>query len=124
MAKKKKAIYYKDDRGKEPAKNFIDGLEDKIRGKILARVEYLEANWFEIRRPLIEYIENKLYALRVQLSKDNVRIIYAYMFGEYIVLLHAVKKKTRRILKKDKVTAKKRMIDFQNKYNEGKIQLK
>jgi len=77
-----------------------------------------------MRRPFIDKIGKDLYELRVQFAWNNIRIIYAYMFGDYIVLLHGLQKKTKRIKGADKLKAINRMTDFQNRYNKGLITLK
>jgi len=120
----KKVIYYQDSKGKKPVKEFIHKLHDSTKGKVLARLEFLGEHWSEVRRPLVDSIGDKLYELRVQFSQDKVRIIYAYMFKGYIVLLHGIMKHTARIPENDKLKAKKRMLDFQIRYNEGRIKLK
>jgi len=120
----KKIIYYQDYKGRKPVKEFIDNLDDKTEGKILATIAFLQLHWKEARRPLVDYIGDKLYELRVHFHSDKVRILYAYMFEDYIVLLHAVRKKTSKILEVDKLKAKKRRIDFEIRYKEGLIKLK
>jgi len=120
----KKAIYYKNSRGTEHVKDFIDSLDNKTKAKVLARIQHLEKYWHELKRPFIDNIEKDLYELRVQFARNKVRIIYAYMFKDYIVLLHGIMKKTSKISENDKLKAKKRMYDFQIKYNEGRIKLK
>lgn len=120
----KKVIYYEDKRGIEPVREFIGAFDAKTRGKILARIEFLEIHWHELRRPFIDKIGKDLYELRIQFAWNNIRIIYAYMFGDHIVLLHGLQKKTKRITENDKLKARNRMIDFQNRYNNGTIKLK
>ncbi len=119
-----KAIYYEDTKRHKPAKDFINQFDDKTRAKILARVTYLEDHWREIRRPLVDKIDKDLYELRVEFAWNNVRVIYAYMFKDRIVLLHGLQKKADRIPENDKLIARKRMLDFQIRYNEGKIKLR
>lgn len=119
-----KAIYYEDNRGNKPAKEFIEQFEVKTKAKILARVFYLEDHWREAKRPLVDKIDKDLYELRVEFAWNDVRVIYAYMFKDYIVLLHGLKKKTNKIPENDKLMAIKRMIDFRIRYNEGKIRLR
>ena len=120
----KKAIYYEDTRGKKPVKEFVAKFDEKTRAKILARVEFLETYWHEARRPLVDKIDRDLYELRVTFAGNNVRVIYAYMFKSYIVLLHGFQKKTDKISKNDKLMARKRKIDFQIRFNEGRIRLR
>jgi len=124
MGRYKKAIYYQDAIGRKPAKDFISRFEVKTRAKILARVEFLSEHWQETHRPLVDMIDSDLYELRVEFAWNSVRIIYAYMFMNYIVLLHGFQKKQDKISNNDKLKARKRMIDFQTRYKEGKITLK
>lgn len=120
----KRAIYYEDLKGIKHAKDFINSFEEKTRAKILARIEYLEKHWHEVRRPLVDKIGNDLYELRVEFAWNTVRVLYAFMFRDYIVLLHGLTKKTDRIPENDKEKARTRMLDFQIRYNKGKIRLK
>ena len=120
----KRVIYYENVKGKKYVKEFISNLDSEIKSKILARLIYLGEHWDEMERPLVEYIEDKLYAVRIQFGKSRVRIIYAYMFKDHIVLLHAIMKKAAKIPENDKLRAKKRMLDFQIRYNDGRIKLR
>ena len=120
----KKAIYYEDAKGQKPVKEFINSFDAKTKAKILARVHYLQEHWHEVKRPFVDYVDEGLYELRVEFAWNTVRVIYAYMFKDYIVLLHGLKKKTAKLPKNDILKAKKRMIDFQIRYNEGKIRLR
>jgi len=64
----KKVIYYEDNRGMKPAKEFINVLDDKTKGKILARLDFLERHWHELRRPLVDKIDRDLYELRIEFA--------------------------------------------------------
>ena len=121
---KKKAIYYENSKGEKPVEEFINSLDVKIRAKLLARIEFLEEHWHELRRPLIDIVEDDLWELRVQFAKNKIRVIYVYMFKDCIVLLHSFIKTTGPIPENDKLLAKKRMIDFQIQFNAGKLKLK
>jgi len=118
-----KSIYYEDIKGEKPAKEFISSFEPKTKAKILARVVYLTDHWREARRPVVDKIDKDLYELRVEFSWNTIRILYAYMFKDYIVILHGLQKQTKKIPINDKLLAKKRMLDFQIRYNKGKIKL-
>jgi phage-related protein len=116
-------IYYQNEKGQKPAKEFIETLNEDAKGKVLARIEFLGEHWQELKRPYVDYLGNKIYELRMQVAKNKIRIIYAFMFKNYIILLHGILKKTSKIPKGDKDIAIKRMKDFQKKYDEGKIKL-
>jgi phage-related protein len=119
----KKVIHYEDSNGRKPVKEFISSFDEKTQGKLTARIEFLGQHWYELRRPIIDKIDKDLYELRVEFAWNNIRIIYAYMFRNYIVLLHGFRKKTDRIPENDKSKARKRMIDFSTRYNNGLIKL-
>jgi phage-related protein len=120
---RKKAIYYEDERNNRPAEEFINGFTPKTKAKVLARIEFLEERWQELKRPYVDSLEGGLYELRVIFSGSQIRVIYAYMFKDYIVLLHGIIKKTNEVPQDDMLKAKNRMKDFQLRYNEGKIKL-
>ncbi len=120
---RKKSIYYEDEKNSRPVEEFINGLESKTKAKVLARIEYLEGRWQELRRPYVDTLEEGLYEIRVIFSGNQVRVIYAYMFKDYIVLLHGIIKKTKEVPRDDMLKAKNRMNDFQIRYKEGKIKL-
>ncbi len=120
---RKKAIYYEDERNSRPVEEFINELDSKTKAKVLARIEFLEERWQELRRPYVDTLEEGLYELRVVFSGNQVRVIYAYMFKDYIVLLHGIIKKTKEVPREDMLKAKNRMNDFQMRYNQGKIKL-
>jgi len=124
MVGEKKAVYYEDLKGRKPVKEFIDSFDLKMRGKVLARIEFLAEHWYEIRRPYVDKIDKDLYELRVEFAWNNVRIIYAYMFGDRIVLLHGFRKKTDRVPEGDKLKARQRMADFQSRFNSGMIRFR
>lgn len=120
----KKAVYYQDARGRNPVEEFIEKFDDKTKGKILSRIEYLVEHWHEIRRPYADKIEGALYELRVDFAWNNVRVIYAYALKDYIILLHGFRKKTDRIRQSDKTIARNRLADFETRYIRGEIVLK
>ena len=119
----KKAIYYEDAKGRRPAEEFINALELKVRAKVLARIEFLEKHWHELKRPYVDSLKEGLYELRVIFSGNQFRVLYAYMFKDYIVLLHGIIKKTKVVLRDDILQAVNRMNDFQERYNKGKVKL-
>ncbi|MBU4314658.1 MAG: type II toxin-antitoxin system RelE/ParE family toxin [Actinobacteria bacterium] len=53
-----------------------------------------------------------LWELRIKFSSNNFRVIYFLYIKNVFVLLHAFKKKTPKIQKKELDTAKNRMIDY------------
>ncbi|MCX5707951.1 MAG: type II toxin-antitoxin system RelE/ParE family toxin [Candidatus Omnitrophica bacterium] len=119
----KKTIFYVDEEGNSPVENFLDRLDASAKAKITARIEFLGKHWREARRPLVDYLENGLYELRVQFVKDKVRVIYAYMFKDYIVLLHGIIKRTAKVPENDKLIAQERRLNFERLVKQGRVRL-
>lgn len=119
----KKAIYYEDEHNSRPVEEFINELEPKAKAKVLARIEFLEEHWHELRRPYVDSLGDGLYEIRVIFSGNQVRILYAYMFKDYIVLLHGIIKKSKEVLRGDILKAKNRIDNFQARYKQGNIRL-
>jgi phage-related protein len=119
----KKAIFYIGEEGISPVEDFLDRLDESAKAKITARIEFLGRHWREVRRPLVDYLEDGLYELRVQFAKNKVRVIYAYMFKDYIVLLHGIIKRTAKVPENDKLIAKQRRSHFEKLVKEGRVRL-
>lgn len=119
----KKVIYYEDEHRTRPVEEFINSLDLKTKAKVLARLEFLEEHWHELKRPYIDILRDGLYELRIVSSGKQARIIYAYMVKDYIVLLHGIIKKTNEVPEDDILKAKNRLNNFQDRYNHGKIKL-
>lgn len=65
----KKVILYEDEEGHCPVESFLDRLDDSAKAKIAARIEFLGRYWRQVRRPLVDYLEDGLYKLRIQFEK-------------------------------------------------------
>ncbi len=120
---KKKIVFYEDEENHRPVEEFLDELDSKTRKKVGARIALLGNHWAELRRPYVDFLQNGLYELRVVLFGKQVRVIYAYMFKDYIVLLHGFNKSTDDVQQEDMLKAKYRMMDFQKRVNHGLINL-
>lgn len=116
---KKKVVYYVDERGGNPVWEFIIALPPAERNKCFEYIAYLEAVGEEVRRPVGDYLGNKLYELRPKAS----RILYFFMLKDYAVLVHALRKKTDAIPVGEMKTALVRMEDFLRRYQKGLLRL-
>lgn len=115
----KRVVYYIDDRENNPVWDFISSLPANEQDKCFEYIACLEKMGEQVRRPVGDYLGNKLYELRPRQS----RIIYFFMLKDYAVLVHAFRKKTNEIPDREMKTAQKRMDDFILRYKEGQIRL-
>ncbi|OGX13980.1 MAG: hypothetical protein A2351_05380 [Omnitrophica bacterium RIFOXYB12_FULL_50_7] len=70
-------------------------MHEAERAKVFAYLEHLSEYGPQMRRPMADYMGNKtgLYELR----PGRHRVIYFYMEGKKIILLHALYKKSEKI---------------------------
>lgn len=100
----KSVCLFVDEKGSVPVEEFVLSLPVKERAKIFAYLSELEAEGPKLRRPMADYLGNGIYELR---PKDN-RVFYFFYLREYVVLLHAIRKKTDKIPQVDLTICQKR----------------
>ena len=114
---RKTAVYYPDARGNTPALAFLLGLPQDDQQKAFAYISYLEEHGETLRRPIAEYLGEKLYELRPK----HVRILYAFVGKGIAVILHAFRKKTGPVPLAEQRLAQSRLADFVRRYEQGLI---
>ena len=116
---KKRVVYYVDKQRDNPVWDFIEALPPNERMKCFEYIAYLEEMGEMVKRPVGDYLGNKLYELRPK----QTRILYFFILKDYAVLLHAFRKKTDEIPKREMDVAQKRMNDFILRHKKGQLQL-
>lgn len=89
-----KVKFYIKTSGKVPVKEYIDGLSDKERAKVLKYIEFLRERDGVLDEPYAKHIRGKIRELRVDFGKNKHRIFYFTFINKNIILLHAFLKKT------------------------------
>ncbi len=118
-----KITFYWNERGDEPVREFLNELTPKTREKIQVRLGLLKTYGPELKRPYADKVKDKLYELRIRFGSDQTRILYFFMIGKRIVLVHGFRKKSSAIEFSDMNTAERRMNDFMARVSDGKIKL-
>jgi phage-related protein len=113
----KRVVYYVDQRDRYPVLEDIEHLTATEQEKVLAYIGLLKEYGDELRRPIVDYVGDKLYELR----PGHYRILYFFMLKEYAIISHLFRKKTNRLPEAEKQIAFRRMQDFIRRYNEGAI---
>jgi|SRR3990172_13392669 len=101
---------YLDSRGRDPVGKFIEGLPEEDRALVRARVTFLEEVGNALREPHSESLGGGLFELRIR----SRRILYCFMPGRRIVLLHGFTKKTQKIPKREVNIAYGRMEEVKH----------
>ncbi len=89
-------IFYKKDDGTEPAKEFLDGLDNKMRAKMIRTVELLRDYGYELREPYSKHLNDGIFELRAKVSTDITRVLYFFVSGRKAILTHGFVKKTQK----------------------------
>ena len=116
---RKRVRYYVNEKGSNPVWDFITSLPKHERDKCFEYIAYLEAVGEGLRRPIGDYLGQKLYELRPK----QTRVIYFFLLKDYAVLVHAFRKKTNQISEGDFKLAAKRMNDFILRYEKSVLTL-
>lgn len=104
--------YYRDDKGKEPAADFIDSLSVETRTKVFRTIKLLNHYGVLLKGPYTKQIKSKIWELRIKDKQGAVRILYFAHTDRRLILLHGFVKKTDKTPINDIETAEKRMNDF------------
>lgn len=80
-------------RGENLVKSFLDGLQAKLREKVVADIMFLEEYGYQAQRPKAALLRDKIYELRTSLGHLEVRLLY-FFDKEIIILTHGFLKKS------------------------------
>jgi len=112
-----KVIFYKDSKGNEPVREYMDKVRDKActskqdrikYSKIVQNLKMLREYGTRAGQPFVKHIDEDIWELR-PLSD---RVLFFYWKDDTFVLLHYFHKKTQKTPKKEILRAKSRVKDF------------
>ena len=110
-------VFYMDEEGNEPVKDFILAQPDGAIAEILHVFKLLREFNIRLGMPYVRKIDKSgLRELRIKHSSDLYRIFFFAYIGHKFVLLHAILKKGDKTPQSDKETAIKRMNDYASRY--------
>lgn len=110
-------VFYMDEEGNEPVKDFILAQPDGAIAEILHVFKLLREFNIRLSMPYVKKIDKSgLRELRIKYSSDLYRIFFFAYIGKKFVLLHAILKKGSKTPEADKQTAIKRMNDYISRY--------
>lgn len=104
--------FYMKDSGEEPAKDFIMGLDIKMRAKLLGMIDILEEKGDRLREPYSKYLDDGIFEIRGKVGTDITRVLYFFYYGKKIVLTNGFIKKTQETPKREIKLAKSYRKDY------------
>lgn len=99
--------YFEDDQGRQPAKEFIDGLDSKMRAKVFGRLLLLEEYGERLPMPFARHLEDGIFELRTPQGSNITRLLYFFFVGNRAIVTNGFVKKTQRTPRKEIERAKK-----------------
>ena len=99
--------FFEFENGDCPVREYLDGIDVKMRAKILWTIGLLETNGNTLGMPYSEPLTDGIFELRIKQGSDISRVLYFFCIGKRIILTHGFTKKTNKVPKSEIETAKK-----------------
>ena len=116
-------IFYDDERGREPVREYLDRLKEKsltnkdarinLR-KTVAYIDALAEYGTRIGAPVTKHLGGEIWELRPLAN----RILYAYFKDNKFILLHHFVKKSQKTPKKEIEQAKRNLESYMERYGD------
>ncbi len=104
-------LFYIDEDGTCPVKDFLVNLDIKVQARFAWSIEQLQKRNVYAREPLAHHLEGRLWELQEETSSATYTIIFSYS-GQRIVLLHGFQKETQKTPHQEIEIALKRFDNF------------
>jgi len=85
-------VFWRDVDGTVPLLEWIEELPPKAQDKCVAALKRLGALGHELRRPIVDYLRDDIYELRVGLRRNNYRMLYFFHGRTAAVVSHGLEK--------------------------------
>jgi phage-related protein len=111
-------LRYKDKNGDDPVWGFLKGqITDGEKGQISARMQTVKEYGTHVSGNILENLGENLYMLRVPNTPNNPRIFMCTLSSYWprcLVMLHAYRKKDKKIPEAEMKIARKRLEEVQS----------
>ena len=104
--------FYEKTDGSAPVREFLDGLDIKMRAKMLFSIELLKDSGYQLREPYSKALEDGRLELRAKSGNNISRVLYFFVVGNTAVLTNGFIKKTAKTPKHDIERAQQYRTDY------------
>jgi len=107
-----KAIFYDMPNGAEPAKEFLEKLDMKMKAKMTRTIAILQSGGTELREPYSKHLDDGIFELRTKVGSNISRVLYFFFVGQRVILTHGFIKKTDKTPPEEIERAKRYRIEY------------
>ena len=111
--------FYDRSDGTKPVNEFLNDLDDNMRGKIAFEISLLQQFGTSLRMPHSRPLGSGIYELRAQFASNITRVLYFFIDGDTAVLTHGFVKKTQKTPPSEIKRAKNYREDYLSRYKGG-----
>ena len=86
-------IMFQESDGTVPLIKWLDKLPEKVQDKCLVKIQRLEEQGYELRRPEADSLKDGIHELRVAFRGMQYRMLYFFQ-GKQAVISHGLKKES------------------------------
>lgn len=104
--------FYTKCNGEKPAKEFILGLDVKMKAKLLGIIDILEEYGTQLREPYSKHLDDGIFEIRGKVGTNITRELYFFYYEKRIILTNGFVKKTQQTPKNEIMLAKEFRKDF------------
>lgn len=105
-------LFYADERGEDPVGAFLKSLDLRTQARFDWSIEQLRLRNLKAREPLVRHLEGKIWELRRESQTNIYRVLYVFLSGRRILLLHGFQKKTQKTPQREIEIAQQRLASF------------
>ena len=111
-------IFYETPDGEIPIRDFLVGLDAKLRAKTVGLMDLLKENGTKLREPYTKHLDDGIFELRCKLGSNLTRTLYFFYIGRKIVFTNGFVKKSAKTPSGAIDLAKKYRSDFISRQEE------
>jgi len=108
--------FYHRENGDEPVREFMLGLDAKMKAKLFQIINLLEEKGPATRLPYSGPLGDGIFEIRAKQGSDITRVLYFFVSGKKIILTNGFTKKTQKTPEKEIELAKKYRLDYERRH--------
>ena len=88
--------FYEKENGDIPAEEFLDGLNIRMKTKLVGLIKILQEKANLLREPYSKPLGDGIFELRCKVGNDISRVLYFFYYNGKIIMTNGFVKKTRK----------------------------